>query len=121
MSRPLRILLVEDNTDAAEMLRMLLSLWGHEVNVAHEGPAAVTAAQIQQPDVVLLDVDLPGMDGSEVARRLRAQSGTTRPFLIALTGYSADEAPHRFLPADFDSYFVKPFDPARLQEVLAQR
>src|SRR5262249_58987332 len=83
---PRRLLVVDDNVDAAESLAVLLRLAGHEVRVASDGPAALAAAQADPPEMVVLDLGVPGMDGFEVARRLRALAGTTGTLLVALTG-----------------------------------
>jgi two-component system OmpR family response regulator len=116
---PLRVLVVDDNIDSAETLCELLPLWGHEARVAHDGPAAITILQEFQPDVVLLDIGLPGMDGFEVARRIRA-SGTKVGRLLAMTGYSDDEDRRKAREAGFDGHLVKPVDPDSLQKTLAE-
>jgi two-component system CheB/CheR fusion protein len=117
---PLRILVVDDNVDAARSLAMLLGLWGHEVQVAHDGPAALAAVQQVAPAVVLLDIGLPGMDGYQVARRLRESLGRHGTKLVAVTGYGQDEDRTRALEAGFDLHMVKPVDPAALQRLLAE-
>jgi CheY-like chemotaxis protein/two-component sensor histidine kinase len=103
---PLRVLVAEDNGDAASMLAQVLRHQGHETRVAHSGPAALTAAAEFKPDVVLLDLGLPEMDGYEVAKRLRAGDATL--LLIAVTGYQNDEAQLR--EAGFDRHILKPLD-----------
>jgi signal transduction histidine kinase/CheY-like chemotaxis protein len=118
--RALRVLVVDDNVDAAQSLAVLLNLWGHEVCTAHDGAAALEAAQAWQPEVVLLDIGLPGMDGYEVARRLRAAQGPARPLLVALTGYAQEEDRRRSREAGFDRHLVKPADPETLEVLLAQ-
>jgi len=107
--QPLRVLVVEDNIDAGDSLSMLLRLYGHEVLVARTGPSALEIAESFHPALVLLDIGLPGMDGYEVARRLRANPATTRTTLCALTGYTPYEG-DRFRPqqSGFDHHFVKP-------------
>jgi CheY-like chemotaxis protein/two-component sensor histidine kinase len=107
--RPLRVLVVEDNVDAADSLSMLLRLYGHEVLVARTGPTALEVAAKFHPSLVLLDVGLPGMDGYEVARRLRANPELTGMTLCALSGYTPSDA-DRLRPqqAGFDHHFVKP-------------
>ena len=112
------ILIVEDNDDAREALRMLLELDGHVVEAAAEGTQALEIARGKDPDVALVDIGLPGIDGYEVARRIRA-FGTRRPLLIALTGYGQPEDRRRATEAGFDSMLVKPVDPASLSELLA--
>ncbi len=112
------ILIVEDNDDAREALRMLLELDGHAVEAAAEGMQALDIARGKDPDVALIDIGLPGIDGYEVARRIRA-SGSRRPLLIALTGYGQPKDRRRATEAGFDSMLVKPVDPAALSELLA--
>jgi CheY-like chemotaxis protein len=113
-----RILVVDDNVDAAESLALLLRLNGHEVRTAHDGPAALEADATFQPDVVLLDIGLPGMDGYGVARRLREQPRDKRLTIIAATGYGRDEDRFRSKEAGFDHHLVKPVDPSLLEEYL---
>jgi CheY-like chemotaxis protein len=116
----LRILVVEDNRDAADSLRMLLELYGCEATVAYSGPDGVTAAEQWQPDVVLCDIGLPGLDGYGVARRLRRNPSTAKARLIAVTGYGAEDDKRRSQEVGFDAHLVKPVDPAALQAVLLQ-
>jgi CheY-like chemotaxis protein len=113
------VLVVEDNVDAAETLALLLKGWGHEVRVAHDGPAAIDAAQARQPDAVLLDIRLPGMDGYEVAQQLRTRPGFEKTTLVAMTGYDAEKARRRSEEAGFDHLLTKPVDPDALQELLS--
>ena len=118
----LRILVVEDNLDGRESLRDLLEIWGHEVELAEDGAEGVEKALASQPDVALVDIGLPGLDGNEVARRIRAELGAAPPDrveLIAMTGYGQPEDRRRALQAGFDSYLVKPVDPAHLGRLLA--
>jgi two-component system CheB/CheR fusion protein len=105
-----RILVVDDNRDAVESLAMLLRLDGHEVRVAHDGPRALEAAAAFAPQVVLLDIGMPGMSGYEVARRLRADGGPACPLLVAMTGYGQDEDRRRSREAGFDHHLVKPVE-----------
>lgn len=112
------ILIVEDNDDAREALRMLLELDGHTVEAAAEGGQALDVVRAKDPDVALVDIGLPGIDGYEVARRVRAGHGS-RPLLIALTGYGQPEDRQRAAEAGFDSLLVKPVDPAALSDLLA--
>jgi signal transduction histidine kinase len=105
-----RILLVDDNVDGAASLAMLLRELGHEVRVAHNGPAALEAVGDFEPEVVLLDIGLPGMDGYEVARRLRRQPALKDLLLVALTGYGQDEDRRRSHEAGFNLHLVKPLD-----------
>jgi len=116
---PLRILVIEDHADAAASMEVLLSLDGHEVELAHAGPSGVEAARRFRPEVVLCDIGLPGgMDGYDVARALRADPGLASAYLVALTGYGREEDQQRALDAGFDVHLTKPVDPAKLQEVL---
>ena len=112
------ILIVEDNDDARDALRMLLELDGHVVEAAAEGMQALEVARGKDPDLALVDIGLPGIDGYEVARRIRA-SGSRRPLLIALTGYGQPEDRRRATEAGFDSLLVKPVDPTALSDLLA--
>ncbi|HKH48882.1 MAG TPA: ATP-binding protein, partial [Thermoanaerobaculia bacterium] len=114
-----KVLVVDDNRDATATLEMLVQLWGHEVRTAHTGPAALAEAAIYRPEVVLLDIGLPGMDGYEVAQRLRKLDGLRKVLLIAITGYGQENDRRRSREAGFDQHLVKPVDPTRLQEVLA--
>jgi len=116
----LRVLVVEDNPDGADALRLLLELFGHRVRVAHDGPAALRAATAEVPDVVLIDIGLPGMDGYEVARRLREQAGLAHVTLVALSGYGREEDKARALAAGFHLHLTKPVDPDRLKALMAE-
>jgi signal transduction histidine kinase/ActR/RegA family two-component response regulator len=119
-SAPARdILIVEDNEDARETLRILLELAGHRVETASDGAAGLEKALAMQPEVALIDVGLPKLDGYEVARRIRASNGIRRPFLVALTGYGLPEDRQRAFDAGFDAHVVKPVDNATLAEVMA--
>ena len=117
----LRILVVDDSKDAADSLAQLLSLLGHEVRVAYDGPTALQAAESFLPEVVLLDIGLPGMDGYEVARTLRDQVGLRDARLIAATGLSCEDDRDRFREAGFAHFLVKPFELSELQEVLVAK
>ncbi len=117
-SSPLQVLVVEDNQDAADSLAMLLRLWGHEVRIAHDGLSGLKAAQSYHPQVVFLDIGLPGIDGYEVARQLRGDLGQA-VWLVAMTGYGQEDDRRRALEAGFNAHLVKPADPAALQAVLA--
>ncbi|HET7342230.1 MAG TPA: response regulator [Methylomirabilota bacterium] len=112
------ILIVEDNADAREALRMLLELDGHAVEAAAEGVEALEIARAKDLDIALVDIGLPGIDGYEVARRVRARD-RRRPLLIALTGYGQPEDRRRATEAGFDSLLVKPVDPSALSDLLA--
>jgi two-component system CheB/CheR fusion protein len=116
-----RVLVVDDNADAAHSLALLLQMEGHQVEVVHDGLQALVVAQAQGPEVVLLDIGLPQMDGYEVARRLRRQPGLERAVLVALTGYGQEEDRRRSQEAGFDEHLVKPVEPATLLAMLAHR
>jgi PAS domain S-box-containing protein len=118
-ARSLRILIVEDNPDAARTLAKLLERYGHKVTIAHTGPAGVEAAQKGRPEVVLCDLGLPDMDGHEVARCLRGDPSTADIRLIAVSGYGEEEARRRSEEAGFDLHLTKPVDPVELQRLLA--
>ena len=112
------MLVVDDNVDAAESLAMLLRMSGHEVRTAYTGPTALEAAAAHPPDVVLLDIGLPGMDGYEVARRLRQDPRLEGVRLVAMTGYG-DEADRRLAQeAGFDQHLVKPVDFLKVEGLL---
>ncbi|HYH65070.1 MAG TPA: ATP-binding protein, partial [Urbifossiella sp.] len=114
------VLVVDDNVDAAESLALLLRMKGHEVRVAHDGLAALAAVEAAPPDLVLLDIGMPGMDGYEVARRLRERPGLEHLPLVAMTGWSQDEDRRRSREAGFDHHLVKPVEPAVLYQLLAE-
>ena len=110
---------MDDNVGRGPEPGPLLKLWGHEVRVAHDGPAALEAAAAAPPEVVLLDIGLPGMDGYEVAERLRARPESGGPVLVALTGYGQEEDRRRSREAGFDHHLVKPVDLDDLRSLLA--
>jgi CheY-like chemotaxis protein len=116
----LRVLVVEDDPDSAQTLALLLKLWGYEVAVANDGPDALDAASTFQPDVVFLDLALPGMDGYQVARRLRLLQGTAGALVAAITGYGHEADVRRCKAAGIDFHFLKPVEPALLREFLAK-
>jgi two-component system, OmpR family, response regulator len=116
----LHILIVEDDRDNARSLSLLLQTAGHLVEVAADGPAALRSACACPPDVVLLDIGLPGMDGYEVARRLVRRWGEQRPFLVAVTGYGHAAARRRSAAAGIDMHLVKPADPDGLLRLLRE-
>lgn len=113
-----KILVVDDNADAAHSLALILRSHGHEVAEAHDGPSALAEAQQFQPNVVVLDIGLPQMDGYEVARRLREQFFGRPLRLIAMTGYGQEEDRRRSVAAGFDCHLVKPVDPHELERLL---
>jgi PAS domain S-box-containing protein len=114
-----RLLIVDDNQDAALSLAMLLKLQGHEVRVAHSGPAALEMTKNYVPHAVFLDIGMPGMDGYDVARRLRQQPGLENVVLAALTGWGQREDRRRTAEAGFDYHLVKPPEPQAVEAVLA--
>jgi CheY-like chemotaxis protein len=118
-AKGLRVLIVDDNRDAAGMLAMLLQFSGHETHTAHDGVEAVEAATTLQPDVILLDIGLPRLNGYEAARKIREHQGqSSRPLLVALTGWGQDEDRRRSEEAGFDAHLVKPVDEAALGKLL---
>jgi signal transduction histidine kinase/CheY-like chemotaxis protein len=114
-----RILLVEDNADAREALALLLESWGHRVEQAADGLTGLQEARADPPDVALIDVGLPGMDGYALAREIRAEPRCRGVRLIALTGYSRSRDRERGQEAGFDTYLVKPVDPGHLRAAIA--
>ncbi|MGH7278355.1 MAG: hybrid sensor histidine kinase/response regulator [Candidatus Rokuibacteriota bacterium] len=114
-----RVLIVEDNTDGREMVRTMLELQGHEVYEASDGRAGIERALALDPDIMIVDIGLPGVDGYEVARTIRAKLDGRGIRLIALTGYGREEDRLRAAAAGFNAHLVKPVDPERLEEVLA--
>jgi signal transduction histidine kinase/CheY-like chemotaxis protein len=115
---PRRVLLVEDNVDGARSLAEVLSLAGHDVHVAADGPSGLDAARQLLPDAVVLDLGLPGLDGYEVARRLRSDPSFSGTLLVALSGWAGREERARALEAGIDHHLVKPFPAGRLSELL---
>jgi len=114
-----RILVVDDNVDSAESMAAILRIEGHEVTTAYDAPAALAAAETAAPDVVLLDIGLPGLDGYELAQRLRARSDTKNALLVAITGYGQPEDVKTAMEAGIDCHLVKPVNRAALNAVLA--
>ena len=114
-----RVLVIEDNEDARAALAALLEIEGYVVDSAPEGASGVELVRANRPDVALVDIGLPGIDGYEVARRIRAL-GAPQPFLIALTGYGRPEDRQRALDAGFDTHLVKPVDPTDLANLLSR-
>jgi len=115
-----RLLLVDDNKDVVGMLALLLRKVGHEVDVAHDGPDALAAARACVPDVILLDIGLPGMDGYQVAVELRKDQRLRQCWLVAMTGYGQDEDVRRAQEAGFHHHLLKPVHLGSIQEVLAR-
>jgi len=116
---PRRVLVVDDNVDVADSLATLLRLRGHEVAIAYDGPGALKRAGAFYPEVVLLDIGLPGLDGYQVAARLRRRRRTASSLLVALTGYGQEEDQSRALQAGFDRHLIKPVDPRVIYALLA--
>jgi PAS domain S-box-containing protein len=115
-----RILVVDDNVDGAETLALLLEFSGHKVRIAHSGPEALNAAADFHPEVVFLDIGLPGMNGYEVAQRLRAELGLTATLLVALTGWGTEEDKNRARRAGFDFHLTKPVEVSSVEQLLNQ-
>jgi CheY-like chemotaxis protein len=115
----LAVLVVEDHREAAKSLAELLRQYGHEATVAADGPEALGKARAHRPDVVLLDIVLPTVDGYEVARLLGEAFPDNKPYLIAVSGYRGDEARRQSAAAGIDLHLTKPLDPRRLQQILA--
>ena len=116
---PRRVLIVEDNDDARQMLHEALTFGGHDVRQARDGASGLALAAECRPDVALIDIGLPDLDGYEVARRLRAAPGGRRMGLIAITGYGQAEDQRRAYEAGFDAHLTKPVAPERLKQVMA--
>lgn len=113
-----RLLVVDDNKDAAESMSMLLEMWGHDVAYAYDGPSALETAEQWQPQAVFLDIGLPGMDGYEVAERLRELPHAKDAVLIAITGYGQDDDRLRSRRAGIDHHLVKPVAPDALRSLI---
>jgi CheY-like chemotaxis protein len=114
------VLVVDDNPDAVEILSLLLQGWGHDVRTASSGPQAIEEVQTYHPEVVLMDIGLPGMDGYQVAQRMRTEASAKQPVLVALTGYGEDEDYRRSREAGFDHHLLKPVSSVLLQRLLAR-
>jgi CheY-like chemotaxis protein len=113
-----RVLVVDDNVDAAESTAAFLRLEGHEVKTVADGAQALASFKVFDPHVIVLDIGLPGLDGFEVARRLRSRGDTSHALLIAVTGYGQREDRQRAAQAGFDYYFVKPTDPREIHGAI---
>ena len=111
---------MDDNRDSANSLAMLLKLTGHDVHTAYDGLEAVEAAATLQPDVILLDIGMPRLNGYEAARRIREQPRHKGLTLVALTGWGQEEDRRRSEDAGFDAHLVKPVDLAALTKLLAE-
>jgi PAS domain S-box-containing protein len=118
-AKGLRILVVDDNIDSTESMSQVLQLFGHTVRTAHDGPSALQATEAFVPNVILLDIGLPLMDGYEVATKMRQNPALANTTLVAMTGYGTDTDRRRAKSSGFDHHFLKPVDFAKLQEMLA--
>jgi CheY-like chemotaxis protein len=115
-----RVLLVDDYPDSAESMALVLKVWGYLPLVAFDGPTGLELALTQRPDVIFLEISLPGMNGLEVARRIRAEPGMEKTPLLALTGYGQVRDKQASRAAGFDRHLVKPVDPGELRPLLAE-
>jgi CheY-like chemotaxis protein len=114
----LRVLIVEDYYEAAETMAKVLRKYGHDVEIAKDGSLAIEKVRAGEPDVVLLDIGLPGMDGFQVAKRLTGHRPGRTPLVIAVTGYGSEEDFQRSKEAGIDLHLLKPVDPTKLQDLL---
>ena len=117
----LRILVADDNVDSALTMAALLAMYGHEVCTAHDGLEALEKMRRFKPDVAILDIGMPKMNGYSVARNIRSRSNEAQPLLIAVTGWGQEEDRRRSKDAGFDHHLVKPVDPAALSALLSSR
>jgi DNA-binding response OmpR family regulator len=115
---PLRVLIVDDNLDTAGSLALLFRMWGHDARTTHDGLSAFQLAREFRPDVVVLDIGLPQLDGFEVAARLRALPEFQRTLIVGSSGYSRESDRLRAAEVGINVYLVKPFDPWRLESIL---
>ncbi len=115
----LRVLIADDNVDQADGLALLLQMEGDDVRISYDGPGVLEAARSFRPQVVLLDIGMPGLDGYEVARRLRKSPEARRALLVAMTGWGQEEDLRRSREAGFDHHLTKPFEPALIEKLLA--
>ena len=115
---PLRVLVIEDNSDACDMLQEMIRLWDHEVDGASDGHQGLSQALAGRYDVLLVDIGLPGLDGYQIARRIRSERGAQSPFLVAMTGYGEPEHLRRATDAGFNTHHIKPVDAVKLQRLL---
>ena len=116
----LLVLVVDDSRDCAESLALLVRLWGHEAVAAYDGPAALDVARARTPDVVLLDIAMPKMDGYQLAGRLRQVAGLEEALLVAVSGHGSEADVRRCEEAGIDCHFLKPVDPAELEKALGK-
>jgi CheY-like chemotaxis protein len=115
-----RVLVADDNRDAAESMGMLLRLMGNEVRTVHDGVEAVEEAETFQPDVILLDIGMPRLNGYDAARQIRGQDWSAGTMLVALTGWGQEDDKRRATEAGFDRHFTKPVNPADLEKLIAE-
>ena len=116
--RAARVLVVDDNRDAAQSLGMVLEMLGHEVDTAIDGPSALEVAARRCPQMVVLDIGMPGMNGYEVARRMRRQPALRNKTIVALTGYGQEADRQKSAEAGFDAHLVKPVEPSALEALI---
>jgi CheY-like chemotaxis protein len=119
MYRPLRILLVDDDVDAADMFGMLLTSWGHEVVTSYDPHQAIDTAAAIQPDLVLLDIGMPRLNGYDTCKEIRRSCVDRAPLMVAISGFVKREDRERSREAGFDAHMAKPVDPASLRNLLA--
>ena len=117
----MHILVADDNQDAAESLAMLLRISGYEVTVAHTGPAALEAAVKLRPQIGVLDIGMPGMNGYDIALRIRREAWGARMTLIAVTGWGQDDDRRKARAAGFDHHLTKPVDFIELQQLFKSK
>lgn len=116
---PTRVLVVDDNVDAAETYAALIAMWGHTAACAHDGPAGLAAAEAFRPDVIVLDIGLPGLDGYEVAAALRRNPLFRTALIVAVTGHGREDDRRFATDAGIDHYFLKPVAPETLRLLIA--
>lgn len=119
MSIPLRIVVADDNVDTAHSLSLLLEALGHEARIAHNGVQALGIAVEFQPDAMIIDIGMPGLDGHDLARRIRAEDWGKELLLIAASGWGQDEDKQKSLEAGFNMHLVKPVELQTLEGLLA--
>jgi CheY-like chemotaxis protein len=115
-----RILLADDNVDAATSLALMLQMMGHEVRTAHDGLEAVAAASEFRPDLILMDIGMPKLNGYDACRRIREQPGGKDVVMVALTGWGQDEDKRRSEEAGFNTHLIKPVEPATIENLLTE-
>lgn len=119
MYRPLRILLVDDDVDAADMFGMLLTSWGHEVVTRYDPHQAIDTAAAIKPDLVLVDIGMPRLNGYDTCKEIRQSCADRRPVMVAISGFVKREDRVRSREAGFDAHLAKPVDPTSLQNLLS--